>query len=135
MKIQIRQGVFETNSSSVHTLTWAKKDLHGKWRSGQAYLMYNQSHGYEDAFGEIVDTDLDVLHSRRNEIVKKYNDETDEYFGSIYDIIESDCIPLDIDIPITYDEYISVIREWGLDDYEERTPDNNWVAFGGYGMD
>lgn len=35
MKIQIRKGVFETNSSSVHTLTMCMDDDYQKWKNGE----------------------------------------------------------------------------------------------------
>lgn len=34
MKIQIRKGVFETNSSSVHSLTMCMDDEYQKWKDG-----------------------------------------------------------------------------------------------------
>lgn len=37
---QIRRGVFETNSSSVHTMTMCMKDDYDKWVSGEVY--YNR---------------------------------------------------------------------------------------------
>ena len=38
MKVQIRRGVFETNSSSVHTLTMCTLDEFDKWQDGELYL-------------------------------------------------------------------------------------------------
>ena len=38
MKIQIRNGVFETNSSSVHSLTLASYDDYNAWMSGEVFL-------------------------------------------------------------------------------------------------
>lgn len=38
MKKQIRHGVFETNSSSVHSLTMCSSDEYKKWESGE--LLY-----------------------------------------------------------------------------------------------
>lgn len=39
MKKQVRRGVFETNSSSVHSLTLVMKDEYEKWEKGE--LVYN----------------------------------------------------------------------------------------------
>lgn len=36
--LQIRQGVFETNSSSTHSITMCSKDEYKKWMSGELYL-------------------------------------------------------------------------------------------------
>ena len=38
MKKQIRRGVFETNSSSVHSLTMCSSDEYEKWENGE--LLY-----------------------------------------------------------------------------------------------
>lgn len=35
MKRQIRQGVFETNSSSVHSLTMCSKEEYERWEIGE----------------------------------------------------------------------------------------------------
>lgn len=35
---QIRRGVFETNSSSVHSITMCMKDDYDKWKNGEVYL-------------------------------------------------------------------------------------------------
>ena len=37
MKIQIRQGVFETNSSSTHSITMCTKSEFDEWREGKLY--------------------------------------------------------------------------------------------------
>ena len=37
MKIQIRQGVFETNSSSVHSITICTQNEFDDWRNGKVY--------------------------------------------------------------------------------------------------
>lgn len=44
MKIKIRQGVFETNSSSVHSLTMCLENDYEKWCKGEV-LLYN-GYGY-----------------------------------------------------------------------------------------
>lgn len=45
MKISIRRGVFETNSSSVHSLTMCSDDEYNKWKKGE--ILYNN---YNDSF-------------------------------------------------------------------------------------
>lgn len=37
--IQIRQNIFETNSSSTHSLTICRKDEFDKWNNGEVYLI------------------------------------------------------------------------------------------------
>ncbi len=41
MKKQIRSGVFETNSSSVHSLTLTDGDTFSKWESGEYFYDWN----------------------------------------------------------------------------------------------
>lgn len=44
MKRQIRRGVFETNSSSVHTLCLCTSDEYDKWKNGEyVYDYYDES--------------------------------------------------------------------------------------------
>ena len=35
MKISIRRGVFETNSSSTHTITMCSEEEYNKWKNGE----------------------------------------------------------------------------------------------------
>ena len=37
MKLQIRRGVFETNSSSVHSLTMCSGEEYRRWKRGELY--------------------------------------------------------------------------------------------------
>lgn len=44
MKIQVRRGVFETNSSSVHSLCICSSDDYNKWINGKLfYDLYNNA--------------------------------------------------------------------------------------------
>lgn len=45
MKIQIRRGVFETNSSSVHSITMCSDSEFSKWENGEVLFW-----GLEDKF-------------------------------------------------------------------------------------
>jgi hypothetical protein len=46
MKRQIRRGVFETNSSSTHSLTMMMKSDYDRWQTEQLYL-YEGGYGWE----------------------------------------------------------------------------------------
>ena len=48
MKISIRRGVFETNSSSTHSLTICTEDEFNKWKNGEMYLTYDGLKTKED---------------------------------------------------------------------------------------
>lgn len=46
MKKQIRRGVFETNSSSTHSLTMCLKSDYDKWANGELLLYTGWGYGY-----------------------------------------------------------------------------------------
>lgn len=46
MKRQIRKGVFETNSSSTHSLTMCLKSDYDRWISGEVMLYTGWGYGY-----------------------------------------------------------------------------------------
>lgn len=48
MKRQIRRGVFETNSSSTHSLTICLKSDYDRWTNGEVYLYKGSGWGYPD---------------------------------------------------------------------------------------
>lgn len=48
MKRQIRRGVFETNSSSTHSLTMCLKSDYDKWESGEVLLFIGSGWCYPD---------------------------------------------------------------------------------------
>jgi hypothetical protein len=48
MKRQIRREVFETNSSSVHSITMCTKSDYDEWQSGNLFLFDGYSSNYSD---------------------------------------------------------------------------------------
>ena len=61
---QIRQGVFETNSSSVHTLTMCTKSDYDKWERGEVYLnesWLSSSSPYKDKKFVTKEEAIDIL--------------------------------------------------------------------------
>lgn len=63
MKRQIRRGVFETNSSSTHSLTMMMKSDYDRWHKEKLYL-------YEDGYGW--GSSKPVMHNlyTRDEVIK-----------------------------------------------------------------
>ena len=55
MKRQIRRGVFETNSSSTHSLTMMMKSDYERWQNEKLYL-YKGGYGWE--FSQLVKNSL-----------------------------------------------------------------------------
>lgn len=52
MKEVIRRGMFETNSSSVHSITMCSDDEYSKWKNGEAYFD-RYAHKFVDKSEEI----------------------------------------------------------------------------------
>ena len=50
MKRQIRKGVFETNSSSTHSLTMCLKSDYDKWVNGELLLYTGWGYGYPEDY-------------------------------------------------------------------------------------
>lgn len=75
MKRVIRQGVFETNSSSVHTITICTKEEYNKWIDGELI--------YDDLTEKLVNKNtVDVNH--------KYRYKTYENFGDNFSVYQED---------------------------------------------
>lgn len=114
MKKQIRYGVFETNSSSTHTITLTTIEEYIDWEKGKIYL-----NGNHEIDGKFVARDVAVeiiLHDGQYE-----EDELDDYIFSQYQ----------------FDSYERYIDDDELEDFYEEltTPKGETVvAFGKFGM-
>lgn len=74
MIFQVRQGVFETNSSSTHTLTICSKDDYDKWKRGDVFWLNDSWHKLY--------TDKDfVTPEELEELAEKYNEEQQKRIG------------------------------------------------------
>ena len=123
MNRQIRRGVFETNSSSVHSITMCSDEQYRKWKSGE--ILYWKA---EDKFGT------------REEIIEKLKTLTWYNDGLCYDDVnwdnedEVNNVFSDEEIK-TCEEYFE--NEW-FETFEESYTTSNGekvVAFGYYGHD
>ena len=127
--IQIRQGVFETNSSSTHSITIASESDFDKWKNGDVYLnegwWSGSNNPNEDKTFLTKDEAINLLESyeyyKGNENLSDMSDaEINEMFRNweIY----------------TFENYWSDY----LENYEERYTTEHGdvvVAFGQYGYD
>ena len=68
MKICVRRGVFETNSSSVHSLCICSADDYDKWKNGE--LLY-------DFYNEALIEDSDKIQQNRKE--REENGDANDY--------------------------------------------------------
>ena len=80
MKIQVRRGVFETNSSSVHSLCICSADDYYKWKNGE--LLY-------DFYNEALIEDSDKIQQNRKEC-EENGDANDYVYYNEYSDYTSD---------------------------------------------
>ena len=118
--IKIRQNVFETNSSSVHTMTITDNDTYEKWINKE--LLYID----EDEYWCLGDTDFDS---------KTENFVSAERAIDLYEqIIEDEYHPSFEEIFKTYSQWLNSFDE--LYNYEENYTTKNGeeiVVFGKHG--
>ena len=115
MKLSVRKGVFETNSSSTHSLTMCSEDEFDQWKNGK--LLY-------DSYNEELISKEEVFNIyRENEY---YNDKTDdEIMDKIYEEREF----------LTFDQFASdEFLESYWDSYTTKSGEKV-VAFGQFGYD
>lgn len=108
MKIQIRRGIFETNSSSTHSLTMCMSDDFDKWKNGELV--------YDNYIGKLI-----TITDKKYQNWLKNNQE-DDYGYKDY---------------MTYDEYFNYNCQF-FESFEKKftTPSGeNVIAFGYYGYD
>ena len=123
MKRQIRRGVFETNSSSVHSLTMCSGEEYKKWGKGEVlYWRSNDKFGVrEDIIEELKDARYTWGELRQPDVNWEEEDEVADIFS-------------DEEIQ-TCEEYFD--NEW-FETFEEHYTTSNGdevVAFGYYGHD
>ena len=149
MIFQVRQGVFETNSSSTHTLTICSKDDFDKWKKGEVLWL--------DRDWQKLDTDKNfVTPEELEELAEKYNEEQQKRIDSGDKFAHT----IDIDKVLNerrdYDSYYdsywdterSALEAYTMDDWYARNGDletysetftspsgDEMVAFGAFGYD
>lgn len=93
MKIQIRRGVFETNSSSVHSLTICTEAEYNDWACGKVYFdKWNERFITKDEIPEKFknanyETEEDLEIALREDgicTIDNFNDDYFEYFEQTY---------------------------------------------------
>jgi len=108
--IKIRKGVFETNSSSTHTLTITSKSVYDSWKSGEIYF----------------NSDVGELQTME-EMQKTYDEDGNRYYDTFEEYCEENIK--------TYDEWRDDdCLETFSHDYTSESGDKI-VVFGKYGYD
>lgn len=77
MKKQIRRGVFETNSSSVHSITMCSQDEYSKWESGE--LLFNRDSECFVKREEAIDNVKTLTHWNTGKLLYEDFDWNDTY--------------------------------------------------------
>lgn len=136
MKRQIRRNVFETNSSSTHSLTMCSEEEFEQWKKGEVLF---------DEDDETFVKANDLSNKDKEYAAQDYEDNKDEYSKDWAELSETakeryytkyakenDLIDEDAK---TYDEYM---RESDLETFVQRYTSKSGdkiVAFGEYGYD
>lgn len=114
---QIRIGTFESNSSSVHTITMCSYDEYEKWKRGELYF-----EKWEDCFVSKEDI--------KNEVIKDTS-----YTGSLTDFEEMLAFYKKGHKIVTEEEYFdNCYYETYIESYKTNSGETV-VAFGYYGED
>ena len=106
MKIQVRRGVFETNSSSVHSLCICSADDYDRWKNGKLFY---------DPYNGVLIEDSDEIQQERKECEEKG-------YQNNYMTYEEFC------------DYVSYNYDEFSERYKTKSGDDI-VAFGYYGHD
>jgi hypothetical protein len=105
---QIRIGVFETNSSSTHSLTVLSKEDYDKWVTGKVYVSLK-----------------DEVYYSKEEIEKEFSDQiTKWYDGNVDDFIAGEFL--------TYQKHLNTDMETFETKYTTKNGDEIMI-FGKYG--
>lgn len=118
--IKVRRSVFETNSSSTHSITMCTKDQYEQWKNGELYW---------SRWSECFIT--------KSEVEEKMNKEREAYFADYPRRTEEDFLEdfLQDEGYYSFDDYSDKIDMEGFHD-EFTTPSGEIVvAFGYYGYD
>ena len=116
MKIQIRTGLFETNSSSTHALTVCSESTYEDWKAGKCYYdtwdkeIVSVEKAYEwkgferDKKSELYDKRFLTYDEYNKYIIDGFEDENGWWYGD-YDYIEKTLITENGDKVIAFGYY------------------------------
>ena len=143
MKRQIRIETFETNSSSVHTLSICSEEEFAEWKAGR--LLYNKyCYSNKDMF--IQSDSCDLTEEEKEEAKEWYNEAMDENYSIAWDNLTSKAkerwyAKYASENELSRSDYCT-FEEYMCDDYLETFSDHyttksgdKIVCFGKYGYD
>lgn len=126
--LQVRQGVFETNSSSTHSITFASQSEFNEWAAGNVYL--NECWFYSE-FNENKDKEF-VTKEEAISLVMSSDSLPEQ---NPYEMPEEELDEILADEYCIY-SYEKFFNDWGMETYKEcytTEHGDNIVAFGKYG--
>lgn len=134
-KIQIRQGVFETNSSSTHSITMCESSSFKKWKDGELYINLNKE-------GDEQFLLTDVAKKWNKDFILNNHDKITWFTKENYEDYETDELGYVIDCSyarycyISYNQWCTMFNCYDIysNDYETKSGDKI-TAFGYYGHD
>lgn len=135
MKKQIRQGVFETNSSSVHSLTICSKDEFDAWVRGEVLLDDYSAKFVPIKLSDDIKVEAEKEYEELKDILfsKDWKDLSDDAKEKYYEryALKHRLINEDAE---TYEQYMDSYLETFKQTYTSKSGDEI-VAFGKYGYD
>ena len=149
MIFQVRQGVFETNSSSTHTLTICSKEDYEDWKRGDKFWLDNDWGKLQTNKSFVTPEELAELTEKYNEKEQKRIDAGDEY-AKVLDIdkVLNECRDYDSWEDSYWDTERSALEAYTMDDWYQRNGDletysrsftspsgDEMVAVGAFGYD
>lgn len=149
MIFQVRQGVFETNSSSTHTLTICSKDDYDKWKHGEVFWLDNDWHKLDTNKNFVTPKELEELAEQYNEEQQKRIDSGDKFAHTVdIDKVLNEQRDYDSYYDSYWDTERSTFEAYTMDDWYARNCDletysrsftspsgDEMVAFGAFGYD
>ncbi len=123
MKETIRRGIFETNSSSVHSIVMCNSDEYNKWRNGDVY--------YDRWNTKFVKANDSILKARECE---SYDQAYSLYISDKENEFYSDCYHRFLTWDEFFNDYEYIDHETFKDEYTTKSGETV-VAFGYYGHD
>lgn len=149
MIFQVRQGVFETNSSSTHTLTICSKEDYEDWKRGDKFWLDNDWGKLQTNKSFVTPEELAELTEKYNEEEQKRIDAGDEYAKILdMDKVLNERRDYDSWEDSYWDTERSALEAYTMDDWYQRNGDletyertftspsgDEMVAFGAFGYD
>lgn len=134
--ISVRRNVFETNSSSTHSITMCSEDKYNKWKNGE--LLYERWEGKFYTKAEIIEK----AREKKNKYLKEKEDgKTIYHYQEKYINANTDEELYKVEYDEEDGDYYTYDRFWDYIDYEtfeeDYTTENGEIviAFGYYGYD